>query len=429
MNFTIGLIFLLICIVIGIPVGFALGIAGLASLMLVVNWTVATALMSQVVHESASSFVILTIPMFILMAEFLSAGGIARDLMIAWNKTMRGLRGGLAVATVITGVVLAAASGSSTASVASISRASFPTMKAFGYNQGFAIGVISITGTLAILIPPSIALVVFGLMTEEPIGKLFIAGLLPGLMTAGGYILTIAMVARLKPDYIPQTAAFARMNAISDEAGGPVWPIVILVALVLGGLYGGIATPSEIGAIGALGAGVIAVALKRMNWAFFVSAVGNALRSSAMIITIIFSASLFGYFITFSGVTASLLNWIAEAGLSPYTVLTLIIVIYLLLGMVMDQFAIIVLTAPITHAIVTGLGFDGIWFAIIVVKTAEIGLVTPPLGLNVFIASSTFDIPPREGFRGVLPFIFVELLVLLGLVLWPGIVTWLPSVL
>ncbi|GGM16084.1 C4-dicarboxylate ABC transporter permease [Pseudooceanicola nanhaiensis] len=428
MIFLAGLAILVGAIVVGIPIGFALGLSGILSLMLVVNWTVIQALMAQVVHEAAANFVILTIPMFILMAEFLSAGGIARDLMIAWNKAMRGLRGGLAVAAVVTGVILAATSGSSTASVASITRAAFPTMRAFGYNPGFAIGLISITGTLAILIPPSIALVVFGLMTSEPIGDLFIAGLLPGLLTAGGYILTVALVARFRPDYIPAVKSVTEIKELSDKVGGPVWPIVLLVVLVLGGLYGGVATPSEIGAIGALGAGVIALALGRMTWFYFVQSVGNALRSSAMIITIIFSASLFGYFITFSHVTDSILDWIAEAGLSPYAVLTLLILIYLVLGMVMDQFAILVLTAPITHAIVTGLGFDGVWFGIIMVKTAEIGLVTPPLGLNVFIGSSTGGVPPREAFRGVVPFIVAELVILAILIVFPGVVTWLPTV-
>ena len=452
MTVAIGIGLLLALIVLGVPVGFALGLAGVASLLLVASPTVVLGLMHQVVHHTASNYVLMTIPMFVLMAEFLGSGGIARDLMIACNRLMRRVRGGLAMACVLAGAVLAAASGSSTASVATISASAFPTMNALGYHRGFAIGSMAIAGTLAILIPPSIAFIVYGIITEESIGELFIAGMIPGLMTAFGFIVTIAICVAIRPDLAPDTFSLDRTSgarrpaslsaatapaAPSDvaspevalEPSGRVWPIIVLVAIVIGSLYSGVATPSEVGAIGALGAFVISLSLGRLTRANFVTAIGNTLRTTTLIVTIIFGALLFGYFMSYTQVTTSLLEWIKDSGLSPTVVLLMIVALYLVLGMVMDQFAIIVLTVPITYALMTGLGYDGIWFGVIIVKTAEIGLVTPPMGLNIFIASATTGVSTKEGFLGVLPFVVCEIIILALLIIFPEIVLFLPDML
>ncbi|SEP93244.1 TRAP transporter large permease [Thalassovita taeanensis] len=417
---------LIALIILGLPIGFALGIAGVLSLSLIIPPAVISAQMSQIVLQTTSHYVLLTIPMFVLMAELLSAGGIAQDLMIACNRLLRRIRGGLAIACVLTGAILAAASGSSTASVASIARAAYPTMEKLGYDRSFSLGTISISGTLAILIPPSVAFVVYGLMTEEPIGKLFIAGLVPGLLTTIGYLVTIAYMIRRNPKLVPD-------NTVTDTPTlaqtGRVWPVVLLITLVMVCLYGGIATPTEVGALGAVGAGIIGMALGRLGWDASVAAIGNTLRTSAMIVTIIFGASLFGFFISYTQITNDLLTWIADSGMSRYAVLGLVVLIYLLLGMVMDQFAIIILTVPISHALITGLGFDGIWFGVIVVKTAEIGLVSPPLGLNVFIASAAAKVRPNYGFAGVMPFVVTEMIILAILLAFPALVIFLPNIL
>lgn len=418
---TLLLIFLMIC---GIPIGFSLGLAAIGGLAMVVPIQVIWGQMGQVVHEVSANFVILTIPMFVLMAEFLSAGNIAEDMMIACNRAMRRIRGGLAMATVFAGTVLAAASGSSTASVASITRASFPTMKQLGYEPSFALGSIAISGTLAIMIPPSVAFIIYGLMTDVSIGKLFMAGLVPGILTAVGYIVTIAILVKMKPSLAP-----GRNEPAPDEPRqtGQVWPMVFLVLVVLGCLYSGVATPTEVGAIGALVALSLSFAMRRMTRAGFVNAVGNAIRTSAMIVTIIVGATLFGFFVSYTQVTNALLDWIAREQLAPFTVLMLVVLIYLALGMIMDQFAIIVLTAPVAYQLLTGLGYDGIWFGVIVVKAAEIGLVTPPMGLNVFIASSASGVSTRTAFRGTMPFVAVELLILAMLIAFPQLSLWLPN--
>jgi len=427
MTVLAGVFILIGLMVLGIPIGFALGIASVAALTMVVPITVIEGQMTQVVHHVAANFVILTVPMFVLMAEFLSAGNIAEDMMIACNRVMRRVRGGLAMATVFAGTILAAASGSSTASVASITRASFPTMKSLGYEPGFAIGSIAISGTLAIMIPPSIAFIIYGLMTDVSIGKLFMAGLIPGLMTAVGYIIAIFLQAWWRPEIAPRADAAPLTD--EPEQTGQVWPMAVLVLVVLVCLYTGIATPTEIGAIGALGALLLSLVMGRMTRPRFNTAIGNTLRTSAMIVTIIFGATLFGFFIAYSQVTNTLLDWISAEGFAPFTVLMLVVLVYLGLGMIMDQFAIIVLTAPVAYQLMTGLGYDGIWFGVIVVKAAEIGLVSPPMGLNVFIASSASGVDTRTAFRGTLPFVAVELILLGLLIAFPQLSLWLPELL
>lgn len=427
-----GTLLLILLLVLGVPIGFALGIAGSLSFLMVGNLAALTGLMTGVVHHTTASFVLLTIPMFVLMSEFLNAGGIAHDLMIACDRMMRGVRGGLAVACVLAGAVLAAASGSSTASVATMVRSAYPTMKALGYDPGFAIGTISIAGTLAIMIPPSIALVVYGIITEESIGRLFMAGFLPGILTTIGYILTIWFCVWRNPKLVPDQEKLRKDREADDLLGktreqGRVWPVGILIVVVLGCLYSGVATPTEVGAIGAVGALAISLMMRRMTVRGLIEAVGNTARTTAMIVTIIFGAIIFGYFMAFSQATNTILAWISTSGLPPLAVLIAIMILYILLGMVMDQFAIIVLTVPITYALIKGLGYDGIWYGILIVKTAEIGLVTPPVGLNVFIASAASGVPPGDGFRGVAPFVVTEIIILAILVAFPEISLFLPN--
>ena len=314
MEVFIGLAVLLGLIVLGMPVGFALGVGGAISLLLYAPLPMVHGLAGQVVHHTVANYVILTIPMFVLISEVLAASGIATDLMLACNRLMRRIRGGLAMACVLAGAVLAAASGSSTASVATLCRAAFPTMRRLGYDQGFSIATISMSGTLAIMIPPSIAFVVYGIITEESIGRLFMAGLIPGLLTALGYILTITVAVRIFPHLAPAlkeklaSATGAAAMTDEEEQHGRVWPVVLLVVVIMGALYSGIATPTEVGALGALGAILICVALGRIGPKAFTVAVANTLRTSAMIATIIFGALLFGKFMSLTQMTDAASN-------------------------------------------------------------------------------------------------------------------------
>jgi len=428
MEVLLGLAILLGLIVLGMPVGYALGVSGVLSLLILAPMPMIHGLVGQVVHHTVANYVIMTIPMFVLLSEVLASSGIAEDLMLACNRLMRRIRGGLAMACVLAGAVLAAASGSSTASVATLARAAYPTMERLGYDKGFAIATISMSGTLAIMIPPSIAFVVYGIITEESIGRLFMAGMIPGLLTALGYIATIIVATRLFPDLVPAIRErIANMVPSEDDPKGRVWPVVLLVVLIMGALYTGVATPTEVGALGALGAIILCVALGRIRINTFGRAVANTLRTSAMIVTIIFGALLFGYFMSLTQMTDAMLEWIKASGFPPISVLILVVIFYLILGMFMDQFAILVLTVPISYALITGLGFDGVWFGVLIVKTAEIGLVTPPLGLNIFIASATTGVQTGKGFKAVTLFLVAELLMLVAMIVFPEMVMFMPN--
>lgn len=423
MTFAVGVAILLALMALAIPIGFALGIAGVISLSMLVPAQMIETLLGKVVHTTSASAIMLTIPMFILMAEFLSCGGVATDLLLACNRMLRRVRGGLAMACIVAGAIHAAATGSSAASAASLARASFPAMQQAGYAASFSVGTIAIAGTLAIMIPPSVAFVLFGIITENSIGRLFLAGIVPGLLTTLGYIITISIVLRLRPDLGPSPTEEARV-AVAQK-GGNVWPMVLLIVVVLGGLYSGIATPTEVSAIGALGAFLISLTSGRMTRHGFVDAVGGTLRITAMIMLIIISAHVVGYFISFTRITDTLLAWIAQSGMSPTAVLLIVVGIYLVLGMFMDQAAILILTAPISTSLMVGLGYDPIWWGVIMIKTAEVGLVTPPLGLVTFVTASATRTDLRSSFRGVFPFVITELVLLALLLAFPSLTLWL----
>lgn len=421
MTFAIGIAILLALMVLAVPIGFALGIAGFISLNMIVPIGMIQTLLGKVVHNTTAHMIMLTIPMFVLMAEFLACGGVAKDLLLACHRMLHRVKGGLAMACIAAGAVHAAATGSSTASAASLARASFPALKAAGYANSLSVGTIAIAGTLAIMIPPSVSFVLFGIITETSIGRLFLAGVIPGLLTAIGYMITISVVLRVRPDLGPQVSTEAEAATTKGEKGGSVWPMVLLIVFVLGGLYTGIATPTEISALGALGAFLISLGSGRMTRGDFIRAVGGTLRITTLIMTIIFSAHIVGYFITFTRITDTLLAWIAASGMTPTMVMLLVVGIYLVLGMFMDQAAIIILTAPISTALMVGLGFDPVWWGVIIVKTAEIGLVSPPLGLVTYVTTMATRTDLKTGFMGVTPFIITELILLAFLLAFPQI--------
>jgi len=422
MTIAFGLFCIAAFLLVAVPIGFALGLAGIASLSTLIPAQSILALMTKVFHENTANSLILTIPMFVLMAEFLGAGGVAEDLLLACNRVMRRIRGGMAMACILAGTVHAAATGSSSASAASLARASFPAMMKAGYKPALAVGAIAIAGTLAIMIPPSVAFVLFGLMTETSVGKLFLAGIIPGLITALGYIVTISVILWFKPELGPAPGREAVVPI--DQEKGAVWPMVVLIAIILGGLYAGVATPTEISAIGAIGALVISMATGRMTRASFIEAIAATLRISTMIIVIIVGAHFLGYFMSFSKITDAMLAWTAQSGLSPTAVMLLVVFIYLLLGMVLDQGAIIILTAPISTALMVKLGYDPIWWGVVIIKTAEIGLVHPPIGVVLFVTSAATKTDLKTCFMGVIPFLVTELLLLALLVAFPQLSLW-----
>ena len=425
MSVAIGVGVLLGLLILEVPIAFAMMIAATTGLYLTGGLPFVASYLADVYHSVSASYVFLTIPMYVLMAQYMAQSGMARDVIRASDLWLGRLRGGLGVACVMASAFMAAIIGSSTASAATMSAAAYPSMREVGYDARVSVGVIAISGTLAIMIPPSIVLIIYGILTELSVGKLLVAGLVPGLLTALGYIIAILLIGWRRPEAMPAQPHFDAGAAV--RALGPVWPVLLLMVLVVGGLYGGIATPTEIGAVGAAGALAITVLMRRLGVHAFADAVADTLSTTVMIVTIVIGAMMFGYFLTLTQATQSLFAAIQDAGLAPWMVIAVLVLIYLVLGMFMDQIAILVLTVPVTYALISQLGYDGIWYGIVITKTVEIGLVTPPLGLNVFVTSGITGVSVADCFRGVAPFLLVEFVVLGLLLAFPEISLFLPN--
>ncbi|WP_370302262.1 TRAP transporter large permease [Pseudooceanicola sp.] len=422
----IGVLLLFVLLLNAMPVAFALILSGAVGVYLVAGIQPMAGLLQNAPYEHVASYTLSTIPMFILMAEFLTAGRFTRDLFTASNKWLGHFRGGVGFAAVAGGVMLSAISGSSTAAAGTLAGSAFPEMRRLGYSDSFATGALAVIGTLAIMIPPSIGLVLYGVFTETSVGALLVAGFVPGALTALGYIITISVVVHLDPRNAPQ--AQPRLP-LPDRVKGllPVWPVLVLMAGMILGIYSGVITPTEVGAVGALAALVIGVGMGRMGFGAFSDALGRAARNSAMILLIIGFSAVFGVFLTMTGITQQIIVAVGEAQVPPFVVLMMVLVLLIVLGFFLDQLAILVLTLPLIFPLLTNLGYDPVWMGVIFVKTAEIGLITPPMGLNAFVVSSTTGVPVGRVFRGVWPFVLVELILLALLVSFPQITLWLPE--
>jgi len=417
---------LLFLLLFGMPVGFALLVSGSIGLLWITDPETLLGVMEIAPYEEIASFSLSAIPMFILMAEFLTAGKFTESIFSAFHRWLGHLRGGLISATVGGGVMLAAISGSSSASAGTLSSAAYPEMKRLGYDDGFSTGALAIVGTPALLIPPSIGLILYGIMTETSVKSLLQAGILPGILTACGYLATIYWRIKLNPDIAPiAQVKFSRKDKLRSL--GNTWPVIVLMLLIFVMIYGGIVTPTEAGASGALLACLLGIFKRTLDFSGLQSALVNAVRISAMIFAIIIGSSIFGVFLTLTGVAQDLILSIEQSGLPTALILLAVLALYILLGFFLDQLAIIILTLPLVFPLMSSLDFNAVWLGIIIVKTAEIGLVSPPMGLNVFIVSNITRVSPVTVFRGVLPFLLMDLVVLALLVIFPDITLYIPQ--
>ena len=327
------------------------------------------------------------IPMFLLMGAFVSASGMSRELFQAANAFLGHLRGGLGIATVAACGGFAAICGSSVATAATFSTVAYPEMRRFGYPQSFATGVIAAGGTLGAMLPPSTVLAVYGIITQQDIGKLFIAGIIPGLLAMADVRADDRASSSASGRASCRPAPFGR-GASASARCGDVWAPLVLFVFVIGGLYGGFFTPTEAGGVGASGAFLLGVLRRKLNRANIREALLQATRTAAAVFTVLIGALLFGYFLTITQTPQKLTEFLTGLGLGRYGVLALIMVMYLVLGCLMDAMAMIILTVPIIFPVVTALGFDPIWFGVIIVMTVELGLIHPPVGMNVFVIKS-----------------------------------------
>tara|TARA_R100000005_G_scaffold38740_3_gene18126 strand:- start:7576 stop:8859 length:1284 start_codon:yes stop_codon:yes gene_type:complete len=421
----LGVVVLLLMLVFGMPVAFALGISGMVGLYTIGGLPMVEGILRTVSLSTTASYELLTIPMFILMAEFIIVSRIANELFDSAKTWVGRTPAGLAISTALAGAGFGAISGSSTASAATLSATTIPAMLENNYNPRFASGVVAISGPLAMLIPPSIALILYGLIADISIGKLLIAGIVPGILVTCVIILTSVALVTVFPNLAPPGRAYSMGEKIRSLK--VIGPMLILITLVTGCIYLGIATPTESASLGAFGAFCIAVFRRRMTLETFYTALRKAAATSCMIVLIIICAHIFSYYFTLTGVTQALVAMVGDLEVDRWVILMLIIIMYLILGCFMDQIAILFLTVPITLPIILHLGYDPFWFGVVVIITAEIGLVTPPIGLNVFVVSAYSNVKVQDIFIGVSPHVVAHILVIILLAIFPAIVTWLPE--
>ncbi len=422
-----GFVALFVLMLLRVPVGIAMGVIGIAGFgFMTQDFDSALALLAQSPIRTVADLQFAVIPLFLLMGAFASASGMSRELFRVSNAFVGHFKGGLGIATIAACGGFAAICGSSVATAATFSSVAYPEMRRYGYPQSFSTGVIAAGGSLGIMIPPSTVLAVYGLITEQDIGKLFIAGILPGIVAVAMYIATINLIGFVRPQFLPAGTRHGwgeRLAALRD-----VWAVALLFVFIIGGLYGGLFTATEAGGMGAAGAFVIGVARRKLSREQFMRSLIESLRTTAAVFTILIGALLFGYFLTVTQTPQALTTWLTGLGLGKYEVLALILLMYLLLGCIMDAMAMIILTVPIIFPIITQLGFDPIWFGVIVVVTVELGLIHPPVGMNVFVIKSVVrDVKLSTIFYGVAPFVLTDILRLVVLVAFPVIATFLPA--
>ncbi|MGN6569834.1 MAG: TRAP transporter large permease [Pseudolabrys sp.] len=422
----IGFVALFAMMLLRVPIGMAMGLVGVTGFGYIVGGVPALKMVGQTSMRTVTDYTFGVIPMFLLMGAFVSNSGMSRELFRAANGFLGHLRGGLGIATIAACGGFAAISGSSVATAATFSTVADPEMRRYGYPQSFATGVIAAGGTLGAMLPPSTVLAVYGIITEQDIGKLFIAGVLPGILAAAMYICTVTIIGFVRPDFLPRAPRHSwkeRMEGLRN-----IWATLLLFVFVIGGLYGGLFTPTEAGGMGAGGAFVIGVLRGRLDRTEIRRSLLQATRTAAAVFTVLIGALLFGYFLTVTQTPQKVTEFLTGLGVGRYGVLALIMLMYLVLGCLMDSLAMVILTVPIIFPVITHLGFNPIWFGIIIVMTVELGLIHPPVGMIVFVIKSVVqDVKFTTIFKGVLPFIITDLIRLVILIAFPMIALWLPS--
>ena len=417
------------------PVGLAMLLVGAGGYVWIVDTATLLNYLKTTPYFLFASYTLSVIPLFILMGALAERGGLARDLFAAANALFGHKPGGMAMSVIGACAAFGAVCGSSVATTATFGRAALPELRRYGYDAGLATGTIAVGGTLGILIPPSVILVVYAISTEQNIAKLFMAALVPGLLAAVFYVVAIWIVARLRPALAP--AAARASPEVRREAMRKVIPVLLIALVVVGGIYGGIFTPTESAAIGCIATLVVGVSRGTLSGRQVREALLATAETTAMIFVILLGAEVFNAFLALTSAPELLALWIAEQDFPPFGVLALLLAAYIVLGAVMDELAMILLTLPIFFPVVTALDFGlasteetAIWFGILVLIVVGIGLTAPPIGLNVFVVSSLArDVPIGRTYRGVLPFLATDLIRLLLCVAFPALSLWLVRLL
>jgi C4-dicarboxylate transporter DctM subunit len=407
----------------GLPLGFSFAVVGFVGMVFLKGLIPALNLLGGNPYAQISSFVLCAVPLFILMGQFAFYSGISRNLFDAAYKVMSRLPGGLALATMAACTAFAACTGSSVASAATMGTIAFPDMQRYNYSPRLATATIAAGGTLGILIPPSTIFVILGIITETNIGALLIAGILPGLLLSGLFILLIFGMCKRNPALGPPGKAFSWKEKFHSLTG--VWGMVVLFVVVIGGLYIGVFSPCEAGCIGAFGAFILAL-IKRIKLSAFLGTLRDSAQITCYILFILIGASIFNIFLGIAGVPAALSNWIINLPVSPIGIVIAMLLLYIPFGMFLDTLGMILLTVPIFFPVIVQLGFDPIWFGVLICMMAELGMVTPPVAINVYVVQGVTKVPMEDIFRGILPFVIMYLIAIGFVVAFPEISLFLP---
>jgi tripartite ATP-independent transporter DctM subunit len=420
----LGAIFVLV--VLGMRIAFATALVGFVGIWIMKNLLVAGKVVGYLPHAIVAHYSLSVIPLFIIMGYYAFYAGLTDDIFYTARQWFGHLSGGLAVATVFGCAGFAACTGASTASAAIMGRVAIPEMRKYGYHPRLAAGVVAASGTLASLIPPSVILVIYGIITEQSIGALLIGGFIPGVISALIYAGMIYARVKITPELgklQPKATWKARFLALRGT-----WGVLVLIVLIIGGIYSGVFTPTEAGGAGAFGAFLMALSMRRLTWAQFKESLLETGRTTIMIFAIIVGVLIFVRFLALTGLPTTFAQFVLDLPLPPTLIIILILCIYVFLGMFLDAIGMMMLTLPIIFPAVVALGFDPIWFGIILVKMCEICLITPPVGLNCYIVRSVApDIPLEEVFRGILPFMAMDILTVALFIAVPQIITFLPN--
>ncbi len=408
------------------PLAFSMGLVGLVGIGITRGWAPAFASTAQVVYETGFAYTLSVIPLFILMGNFVARAGLAHELFHAAYTFIGHRRGGLAHATIAACAGFGAICGSSIATAATMSKVAYPSMKKLGYSDALSTGVIAAGGTLGIMIPPSTIMVIYGIITETHIGKLFAAGVIPGILTAILMMLAVVLMTWHDPEHAPAGERFTWAQRLQALRG--IWGVLLLVVIVLGGIYGGFFTATEGAGMGAMGAFLFALGRRALSWKTLLDVLVESARTTAMLFTLLIAATIFANFVNFTSMPMELKEWITHLGLSPIMIVGAMMLIYILLGTVMEELTMVLLTIPLFFPIVLELGFDPVWFGVLIVMVIQIGLISPPVGMNLFVINTLL---PKVGlgniFRGVWPQVLVLICTLAILLAFPGISLWLPS--
>lgn len=422
----IGTGVLILLFLIGMPVGFAMALVGMAGFIFLVSPEAGFSLLARDVFATFSSYSLTVIPMFIFMGALAYASGMSRRLYDAGYVVFGQRRGGLAIATIAACAGFAAMCGSTNATAAAMGRVALPEMKRYNYDDSLATGCVAAAGSLGVMIPPSTIFIVYGLLTQQSIGKLFIAGVMPGVLIAILFVATVYILCL----HNPKLATAGAPTTLKEKLAGMTGMIemVVLLILVIGGLFLGWFSPTQAGGVGAAGALLIGLVRRQLTWKSFLFAVQDTLRITCMVMVIVAGATVFGHFIAIAKIPMVLSDWVSGLSISPVLVMGLIILLYLIGGCFMDALALITLTVPIIYPLVVSLNFDPIWFGVIIVLITEMGVITPPVGINVYVIKGiAVDVPLEKIFKGIFPFLAALVIAVIILIIFPQIATWLPG--